>query len=200
VKSLTAGQQAALDAAHVVPVAFAELNFASDNIQRYCTAGASIPWQMFNPAGPSIDWLGTGGLVSIEPIRETGAIESVGLRLTMSGVPSNLISLALHGEFQGRAITFWLGLLDASGVLIDTPIVEYAGRLDTMTIVEGDETATISVTVESEMASLMAAAVRRMNDADQQKDHPGDLFFQYVAQMKEKSIPFPSGDALRRGS
>jgi hypothetical protein len=193
VKSLTVGQQAALDAAHVVPVAFAELNFASDNIQRYCTAGASIAWNGHT-------WLGTGGLVSIEPIRETGAIESVGLRLTMSGVPSNLISLALVGEFQGRAITFWLGLLDASGVLIDTPIVEYAGRLDTMTIVEGDETATISVTVESEMASLMAAAVRRMNDADQQRDYPGDKFFQYVAQMKEKSIPFPSGDALRRGS
>ena len=180
-KSLTVGQQAALDAAHVVPVAFAELNFASDNIQRYCTAGATIAWNGHT-------WLGTGGLVSIEPIRETGAIESVGLRLTMSGVPSNLISLALVGEFQGRAITFWLGLLDASGVLIDTPIVE------------GDETATISVTVESEMASLMAAAVRRMNDADQQRDYPGDLFFQYVAQMKEKSIPFPSGDALRRGS
>jgi hypothetical protein len=192
VKSLSIAQQSALDASHVVPVVFAQIDFAVDNVQRYCTAGASIAWNGYT-------WLGTGGLVNIEPIRETGAIESVGLRVTMSGVPSNLISLALVGEFQGRPITLWLGLLDSAGALIGTPVAEYAGRLDTMTIVEGEQSATIALTVESEMAALMSAAVRRFTDADQQKQYPGDLGFQYVAQMREKALPFPSGDALRRG-
>jgi hypothetical protein len=192
VKSISAGQQTALDAAHVVPVVFAQIDFAALDVQRYCTAGATIAWNSYN-------WLGTGGMVGIEPVRETGAIESVGLRLTMSGVPSNLISLALTGEFQGRAITFWLGLLDAAGALIGDPIVEYTGRLDTMTIVEGEQTATISVTVESEMASLMSAAARRFNDADQQKEYSGDKFFQYVAQMREKVLAFPTAEAARRG-
>jgi hypothetical protein len=191
VKSISVGQQSALDAAHAVPVVFAQLDFASDNVQRYCTAGATIAWSGYN-------WLGTGGLVNIEPIRETGAIESVGLRLTMSGVPSTLVSLALQGEFQGRPITLWLAMLDADGALIGDPVTEYAGRLDTMTIVDGEDSATISVTVESEMASLMGASIRRYTDADHQKDYSGDLIFQYVAQMKEKALPFPSGDALRR--
>ncbi|MEN9806090.1 MAG: hypothetical protein RL756_598 [Pseudomonadota bacterium] len=190
-KSLSIAQQSALDASHVVPVVFAQIDFASGNVQRYCTAGASIAWNGYT-------WLGTGGLVNIEPIRETGSIESVGLRLTMSGVPSTLVSLALQGEFQGRPVTLWLALLDANGALIGTPITEYAGRLDTMTIVDGADSATISVTVESEMASLMGASVRRHTDADHQKDYPGDKIFAFVAQMKERALPFPSGDALRR--
>jgi len=192
VKSISVGQQSALDSSHVTPVYFVQISFADDDVQYYCTAGASIAWNGYT-------WLGTGGLVAIEPIRETGAIEAVGLRLTMSGVPTGLISLALQGEIQGRAITFYLGLLDTAGALIGTPVTEYVGRLDTMTIVEGEQDATIIVTVESEMASLMSPAIRRYTDADQQKQYLGDKIFQYVAQMREKALPFPSLEAQRRG-
>ena len=191
-KSISVGQQSALDSAHVVPVYFVRIDFADDDVQYYCTAGATIAWNSYN-------WLGTGGLVNIEPIRETGAIEAVGLRLTMSGVPTGLISLALQGEIQGRPITFYLGLLDTAGALIGTPVTEYVGRLDTMTIVEGEQEATISVTVESEMVALMSPAIRRYSNADQQKQYSGDRVFEFVAQMREKALPFPTLEAQRRG-
>lgn len=191
-KPVSAAFQNALDAQHVTPVILAKLDFAALDVQRYCTAAVTIAWD-------NQTWLGTGGMVSIEPIRETGSVESVGIRITLSGVPNNLISLALQGQFQGRPATFYLALLNDQGVVIDTPILEYGGRLDTMTIVEGEETSTITVTVESEMAALMSSAARRFDDNDQQKQHPGDKFFNYVAQMKEKILPFPSKEAQRRG-
>lgn len=185
--------QTALDAAHAAVVLFVQADFdAGDGgTQYYCTAGASITWN-------SQTWLGTGGLVGIDPIRETAAVESVGLRITLSAVPSALLSLALGSHVQGRALTIWAGALDASNALITSPVQVYAGRIDTMTIEDGESTATITTTVESEMAALMAAAVRRFTDADQQKVYPGDKAFEYVPQMVEKVLPFPSREAQQR--
>lgn len=186
-RSLSAGMQTALDAAHVQTLLFVQADFSSGT-QRYCTAGASITWD-------SQTWLGTGGLVNIDPIREASGVEAVGLRLTMSGVPSALISLALGETIQGRALTIWAAVLDASNAVVSSPVQVFAGRMDTMTIEESGDTATITVTVESEMVGLMSAAVRRYTDADQQKAYPGDKVFQYVPQMVEKLLPFPSKEA-----
>lgn len=195
-KSLTAPQQAALEAGHVVPLLFVEVAFTSGT-QRYCTAGATIARALFNPTAVSEDWLGTGGLVNIEAIRETTNVESTGLRMTLSGIPSAMISLALGEDVQGRPISVWLGVMDSAGALIGTPVLEWQGRIDTLTIAETDDTATITATAESRMASLMKAAPRRYTDADQQNLYPGDLIFNYVPQMKEKVLPFPSKEAQK---
>lgn len=189
-RTLSAGMQTAVDAAHAQVVLFVKADFdAGDGgTQYYCTAGASIAWNGFT-------WLGTGGLVSVEPLRETAAIESVGLRMTLSGVPSSLLSLALGSHVQGRLLTVWMGALDSSNALISSPLQVYAGRIDTLTIEDGEQTATITATVESEMAALMSAAVRRYTNEDQQRAYPGDKVFEYVPQMVEKVLPFPSREA-----
>jgi hypothetical protein len=189
-KSISVGQQAALEAAHVVPVGFFEVDWASTGVQRYCTAGADIVWNTHT-------WQGRGQIVDISPIRETEAVEAVGYRLTLSGVPSSFVSGALQEPVQGRRLTMWLGLLDAAGALIGTPIGEFEGRMDTMPILDG-ETATITLNVESEMASLMGAAVRRYTDEDQRKVYPTDGFFRFVPTMTERLIVFPSAQAQGR--
>ena len=188
-RTISTAMRNALDAAHVASALFVQCEFASGT-QHYCTAGASIAWN-------GSTWLGTGGLVTIAPIRETTAIESTGISLTMSGVPTAMVSLALAETVQGRALTIWAAAMDSSSQPIGSPIQVYAGRMDTMTIEESGDTATITLTVESEMAALMGSAVRRYSDADQQKVYPGDLGFQYVAQMTEKLLPFPSKEAQR---
>lgn len=188
-KTISAALTTALDAAHVQSILFVQADFDSGT-QRYCTAGATVAWNGQN-------WLGTGGLISIDPIKESTSVESVGLRVTMSGVPSSMVSLALSETIQGRAITIWVDAMDASGVPIASPPQIYAGRMDTMVIDESADTATITVTIESEMAALMKAAVRRYTDADQQKAYPGDLIFNYIPQMVEKVLPFPSKEAQR---
>lgn len=195
-KSITAAQQAALDAGHVIAVLFVEVDFASGK-KRYCTAGATIPYTTFSPTAGSEDWLGTGNLVGIEPIRETGNVESTGLRLTISGIPSAMVSLALQEDVQSRRISMWFGVMNPNGTLIDTPVLEWQGRIDTLSIAESQDTATIVTTAESRMAALMRAAPRRYNDADQQKLYLGDKIFNYTAQMREKVLPFPSKEAQK---
>lgn len=186
-RSISTAMRNALDATHVASALFVQCNFDSGT-QFYWTGGASIAWN-------GNTWLGTGSLVSLEPIRETGAVEAVGLQVTMSGVPSALVSLALSEQVQGRTITIWLAAMDSVGQPVGSPIQVFAGRMDAMSIDESNDAATITLTVESEIASLMSAAVRRYTDADQQAQYAGDKFFAYVPQMVEKLLPFPSREA-----
>ena len=186
-RTISTAMRNALDAAHVASALFIQCDFASGT-QFYTTAGASVSWN-------GSTWLGTGGLIAIDPIRETAGVEAVGLRLTLSGVPPAMVSLALAEHVQGRAITIWAAAMDLLSQPVGSPVQVYAGRMDTMTIEESGETATVSLTVESEMAALMRSSVRRYTDADQQKQFPGDLIFNYVPQMTEKVLPFPSREA-----
>jgi hypothetical protein len=191
-KTLTAGQQNALDATAVWPVLFIEIDWHSDDggVQRYVTAGAKIPWNGY-------DWLATGNLVDVAPIVETSEIAAEGVKFTLAGGPQSLVSTALQGKVQGRRVTMWLGLLDAAGALIDTPVKEWEGLGDTLDIVDSPDKSTIVFKVESRMAALLGSVTRRYTDEDQRKFHPNDRIFKYVAQMEQRSIIFPSANAQR---
>jgi hypothetical protein len=179
-KTVTANQQTALSAPTVRPVLFLEMDFAS-GVARYVTAGASIAWNTY-------DWLAVGNLIDIGPIEETSELSASGIKLTISGVPSSLISLALGEAIQGRRITIWFGLIDSAGALIDTPVKEWEGRMDVMSVKDTAGAATIEMTCESRMAALLGSVTRRYTDEDQQAHFPGDDIFKFVPQMTEKVL------------
>jgi hypothetical protein len=184
-KTLTAGQQNALDATAVWPVLFIEIDWHSDDAPgpgRYVTAGAPITWNTYS-------WTATGNLVDIAPIVETGEVVAEGLKITLSGAPSSLVSIALQGKVQGRRVTMWLGVLDADGALIDDPVKEFEGMGDTLDITDAPDKSTIVFKVESRMAALLGSVTRRYTDEDQKKFHPNDRIFKYVAQQVERGVP-----------
>jgi hypothetical protein len=101
------------------------------------------------------------------------------------------------------AQALWLAMFDpATMQLIGSPPKEFEGRLDAPAIGESPSDSgvvtTVSILVESRIASLMTAAVRRYTDQDQQRWHPGDTFFRYGASMAERLIVFPSAQAQGR--
>jgi hypothetical protein len=197
VKSISVAQQQALEASFALPVLFAEVDWA-EGLERYVTAGTDMTWN-------GLTWKGIADAVQIDPVTETDAVEATAVRFTIGGVPSSRVSQALSTASQGRRVTLWLGLLNPTTfALIDTPPVEFQGRLDAPSLGEsideatGEVTTVVSVTAESRMASLLGANVRRYTDQDQQKFHPGDTFFRYAAEMAERLIVFPSAQAQRR--
>ena len=194
-KSIDPSVVTALDSDSVRLVAFVQINFTS-GVQYYCTAGHSLPWNGQN-------WVGLGALSSISPIKETEAVESPGLKLSLVGfnttVAPNLIALSLGEAVQGRTMQLWVGFLDPVNYqLLATPTLEFKGRLDTLSIEEDGEEAHISVTVESRFAYLLRAAPRRYTDEDQRARYPNDRFFEYIAQMKERVVVFPSRELQQR--
>lgn len=179
-RDLTASMQTAVDATSVAPVFFVELDFSSGFVRMWSGYG-SYSWD-------GKTWLGAGQFGEIEAMSEGIDFVANGANLKLSGIPSDLISVALSEYYQGRAATIYLGLFDSSGAIIADPVPIYAAHMDTMEIDEDGETATIIVRVESQAISLKRSREWRYTHEDQQIDYPGDLGFEYVAGLQDKEI------------
>lgn len=176
---LTTAAKAAFSQLNFPMVVLVELDFV-DGIVRVCNAGYTFTWNGF-------DWIGIGTLGSIEAISEGSALQMYGCALTLSGIPSSMISEAFSQNYQGRSAKIWLAPLTADYAFIADPVVVFAGRMDTMDIALG-ETATITLSVESRLTDWDRPRIRRFNDQDQQSEFPGDRGFRYVDQMVQKDL------------
>jgi hypothetical protein len=189
-RTISAGQQLALERGHGMPILFVEVDWL-EGLERYCTAAANVTWN-------SATWTGVGDMIDIGPVSTTEGVQATGVRFTMALIGSARVAQALATKSQGRRVTMWFGTLNPdTHVLDDTPIIEFEGRLDAPQLQDG-ATSTISITAESRMAKLVGASVRRYTDADQQKYHPGDTWCSFAAVMAERLILFPSAAAQRQ--
>lgn len=183
-KSISPAIAAASVAGHVRAVLFVEFQFASGT-QRYCTASYTMSWL-------GQEWVGLGSLADVEEIRETDQLVATGVRFTLSGIPSAIVAMALGEDIQGRRCRAWYAFLDENYQVIDMPPLEFEGRVDVPAIIDGGSSGQIVITVESRLADFARPNVRRYNDADQQAQHPGDRFFEFMPQMVEMEIVWPA--------
>lgn len=133
-------------------------------------------------------YTGAGHLLKLDDIDETTKVEARGITLTLSGIPSSLIAVALTEDYQDRKVTVDLGFFDASGVIIPTPFRFFSGKADIMAIRDGAETATISLTAENDLIILQRVNERRRTAEDQKRELSSDTFFDSVAALQNKSI------------
>jgi len=135
-----------------------------------------------------VTYRGAAGLGSISPIDDSPG-EIKGLQLTMSGVSTEYISLALDDAniVQGALLTIRLAILSEAGAVLDAPI-DWLGRLDAMSIEEDGDTCTISVNAESTAVDLLRGSPLTYSNVDQQSLYPGDRAFEYVLSQANKPI------------
>jgi hypothetical protein len=144
-----------------------------------------------------VTYFGTGALGQVEAIRETSA-EIPQIAFTLAGADPTMLSLALQEPVQGKAVRIKLAIFDATtGALLDTRL-RYSGFLDTMSIQDGREAASIRVTSESVLLDLLRPTGIYYNDLDQQTLFPGDLAFQYVNDQVEQRIVWPTAAFFKK--
>jgi hypothetical protein len=177
---VTALQQAVLRPAILVSID------SSAGIVRVWSGKGTLAW----PASPAVNWTGLGELGGISSIDETRDVQAKGIKLTLSGIPTDMVSLALSDAEPGREVNVYLAMFDASGVIITDPYLAFSGSTDAINLVEGGDTSTIEVSVESELIRLQRANESRFTHDDQQIRFSGDLGFEFVEQLQELSIPF----------
>jgi len=128
-------------------------------------------------------YVGAGSLMGISGLDEVNDLSAKGVSITLSGVPAELVSLALQEPYQRRSCKIYFGTTDTT-----TPIEIFAGLMNTMTIEDGGESSTIELVVESKLVQLERSSNRRYTDANHQSRHSGDTFFSYVADLQDKSV------------
>lgn len=136
----------------------------------------------------STDYIGAGNLLSISAISENVELRASGITVQLSGISDPLLEKAKTEDYQGRELVVKLGGFNSSDNVISSPIIIFSGFMDTMTISEGGETATIAVTVENRLIEFEKTRVRRYTDNDQRIEYPNDDGLEYVSQIQEKSI------------
>lgn len=134
------------------------------------------------------NYLGNGWLHDVSPIKETTKAEATGARVTLTGVPTELISLVLQNSLeQGASGKIWIGFLNSSDALIANPHLIFEGGFDYPTIQDSGETAEISIHYESRLVALRRPKIHRYTDEGQKAFHQDDIGFEYVAFLKDWS-------------
>ena len=135
-----------------------------------------------------VSYVGGGNILSVSSATETGQIQANGSTVTLSGIPSDLISAALNFNYQSRDATIHFGALDSNNAVIADPFIIFKGFMDVMTITDDAESATINLTVENRLIRLESSKIRRFTSEDQKIDFPDDLGLDLVADLQDKEI------------
>lgn len=159
------------------------------------------------------EYYGTGNLLDISAVEETVEMAARGATLTLSGVPSDVISLALTEKYQGRQAKLYFGLFqkgrlerqsstedvkhyillqDGGQIILETnqtSLTEvFVGYMDQMNIEEGPEVSRVELKIENRLIDLERQRVGRFTSEYQKSIYPTDKGFDFVEGMQDLQI------------
>lgn len=145
------------------------------------------------------DWFGAGNFGAIEPVSDTPGDESA-LRLTLSGVPSDTIALALADapDTKGAGVTLSLALLDPTTKAVTDVLQLFRGFIDQMPISYGPESSSISVICSHRGETFSRPKPLRNTDGDQQKLYPDDTSRRFVVSQSQVQDVWPAASYFRQ--
>ena len=131
-----------------------------------------------------------------------------GATISLSGVPTDLLSLALSEPYQGRVCNIYFGtfstgkvlqesgsfilLQDGSKIVLEATKTGFnqlfSGYMDQMNISDGGETSTIELMVENRLIDLERARVARFTSGYQKSIYPNDLGLDFIEDLQDKDI------------
>ena len=191
----------ALDDDVIYPFFAIELLFDGDNTLRLWTGLGTLTHN-------SQEWVGTGSLLNISTVEEASEIAVKGATVTLSGIPSSVISLALSQPYQGRVCNLYFGMFTVNKllqqsddyilmqtgakVLLQTDQTSisniFSGYMDQMNILETPSTSTIELVVENRLIDLQRARIARFTSEYQKSLYPSDLGLDFVEDLQDKDI------------
>ena len=201
-RDLDLGTIEAISKEVVYPFFAVELMFDGDEVLRMWTGQGTLV------LNDGTQWIGAGNLLDVSSIEETAEMSVKGATLTLSGVPSEVLSLALREPYQGRVCNIYFGtfyndqLLQEDGAYIllqDGSRINiksgekgfnqlFSGYMDQMNIEDGPESSTIELRVENRLIDLERARVARFTSAYQKSIYPGDKGLDYLEDMQDKPL------------
>lgn len=194
-RPMSATMLAALDAPILFPVYFFQAEFASGTVYLWTGIGDKS-WNGHT-------WKGVGWVLGFSEVQETTEIRATNMTISLSGVAPEVLALVLNELRQNKPCTLWQGLLSPPAEfgtfatppnqLIVDPFQAFAGRLDMGEYDKNPEKPAIRFSYESRLRDLLRPRVFRYTDEDQQRDFPGDRFFEFVGALTDKTLVWGGG-------
>ena len=185
----------------VYPFFATELRFDGNIVRMWTGQGTLV-------LADGTEWVGLGQLLNISAIEETSEMSVKGASISLSGIPSDLLSLALSEPYQGRIAKIYFGTFQQGSILQETSdyiLLQdgsrinleststgfnelFSGYMDQMNIEESGDTATIEMMVENKLIDLERARVARFTSGYQKSVYPGDLGMDFIEDLQDKRI------------
>ena len=168
----------------VRPIMAVELDF-SDGVLKLWNGYGNLT---MTAGGSSKTFTGQGDLLGITGIEESSTLSMSGITLTLAGIKSSLISTALSAGYTNRNGAVYLGLFDTSQNVVADVYTLFKGKMDVLNIQEGQDTALITLKLESRLVTFEKASNRMYTLEDQQVDFPNDVGFEFIPDLQDKEI------------
>lgn len=139
----------------------------------------------------TVNYLGLGQLTSISAGTEESGVKASAATVSISGIKPEIVSLLLSEPYVNRpAYVHYTLLDDQDRVITGTPVMLFRGSINTIDGSFG-ASAGFNVSLKSRLADWERPRKCRYTDAEQQKLHPGDKGFEFVAQLSTKTLVWP---------
>lgn len=170
--STTVAQQTAMESAHVQWLVFCEMHFAAA-IYRFSNSNVTIPWGGF-------DWIGVGSLGDISEIKVSEKIEpsALTLNLNLAQTPWRELGFGQVSDYRGRVVKIYRSPLNDQGQVIDTPMLEWQGTMDVISLSADGNSGSLSMRCEPQIKALRRPSNFRVNAVQQAFRSPNDTGFE----------------------
>ena len=133
-------------------------------------------------------YTGVGTLLSLGDIEDTLELKTSGLRLSLAGMDSTVLNLALSENYQNRNITVFTGYLSGGTDHVAGKMVLFKGRMTSMSIADDPNGATIQISAENRLVDLEKPSNLRFTKESQTYINADDTCFSRVQNMQDKEI------------
>lgn len=174
-RDLTPTTTNSLDDSVIYPFFAVELLFDSEAIRMWTGQGT------LTIGGNS--YVGLGQILDISSVEETAEMSVKGATITLSGVPQELVSLALSEPYQGRVCNIHFGVIGEQALN-----QLFSGYMDQMNISDGGDKSTIELKVENKLIDLERARIARFTSGYQKSVYPNDKGLDFVEDLQDKKI------------
>lgn len=179
-RTIAAELAAELQRPEIAPIILAEIDTA-DGMARAWSGVGTLRWD-------GRDFIGTGTFGGIEMVMETTDGAANGVVYVLSGIPQDIVALAVGSIRHNKVAQMWLGALGRDGKIVGAPCLLSRTLTDVPELVDDGEGATIRLMTESRSIDQQRARVRRFTTEDQKIDYPNDRGFEYVEALQDRKI------------
>lgn len=141
-----------------------------------------------------IEYFGAGNLGNITSSKENTDLDPNQMQITIAGISASALSAVGQSNYLNRDVRIKVGMINDLGAVIgDTTFNYFIGRTDEVKFNFG-RSSSIVITARDRLADWSRPRIERNMNADQQALYPGDKGFEFVAQIADKRIIWPSGE------
>lgn len=141
-----------------------------------------------------IQYQGAGNLGKLSSAKENSDLEPNQLEIRLAGISDASLTAIGSSNYLNRDVRVKVAMMDESGaVLGDTTMNYFLGRTDEVKYQYG-KNSSITVIARDRLADWQRPRVERNMNSDQQAMYAGDKGFEFVGQISDKRIVWPTGE------